>query len=99
MDGHNAVADDDGPMLDSIRKWLDRDVRPHVLELEHADTYPAEMVEQMKALGLFGATISEEYGGGRPDGATRQPPATAVSETCSSADATHCTYYRHTPAR
>ena len=38
-------------------------MRPHVLELEHADTYPAEMVEQMKALGLFGATIAQEYGG------------------------------------
>ena len=38
-------------------------MRPHVLELEHADTYPAEMVEQMKALGLFGATIATEHGG------------------------------------
>ena len=50
-------------VLDAIGKWLDRDVRPHVLALDHADEYPAEMVEQMKALGLFGATIPAEYGG------------------------------------
>ncbi|MFN0116469.1 MAG: acyl-CoA dehydrogenase family protein [Paracoccaceae bacterium] len=50
-------------ILDAVRKWLDRDVRPHVLRLDHADEYPAEMVEQMKALGLFGATIPAEFGG------------------------------------
>jgi alkylation response protein AidB-like acyl-CoA dehydrogenase len=50
-------------MLDAIEKWLERDVRPHVLRLEHADEYPIEMVEQMKELGLFGATIGVEYGG------------------------------------
>ncbi len=50
-------------MLDAIDKWLERDVRPHVLKLDHADEYPHEMVEQMKELGLFGATIPEEYGG------------------------------------
>jgi alkylation response protein AidB-like acyl-CoA dehydrogenase len=59
-------ADDDAEeaaLLDSIERWLERDVRPHVLELDHADTYPLEMVEQMKELGLFGATIAPEYGG------------------------------------
>ena len=50
-------------MLDAIEKWLARDVRPHVLRLEHADEYPSEMVEQMKEMGLFGATISTAYGG------------------------------------
>jgi alkylation response protein AidB-like acyl-CoA dehydrogenase len=54
---------EDTMILDSVGKWLDRDVRPHVLRLEHADEYPAEMVGQMKELGLFGATIPAEYGG------------------------------------
>ena len=53
-------------ILDAIRKWLDRDVRPRVLELEHGDIYPTAMVEQMKAFGLFGATIAPKYGGPRP---------------------------------
>ena len=50
-------------MLEAIDKWLDRDVRPHVLKLDHADEYPHEMVGQMKELGLFGATVPEEHGG------------------------------------
>src|SRR6185312_7091029 len=50
-------------ILDAVGKWLERDVRPHVRALEHDDVYPADMVEQMKALGLFGATIGTAYGG------------------------------------
>ena len=56
-------AADEGVILDSIGKWLERDVKPHVMEMEHGDIYPHEMVQQMKALGLFGATISERHGG------------------------------------
>ncbi|MGI9451659.1 MAG: acyl-CoA dehydrogenase family protein [Geminicoccaceae bacterium] len=54
---------DERQMLDAIERWLEREVRPQVLELEHGDVYPTEMVEQMKALGLFGATIAQNYGG------------------------------------
>ena len=50
-------------LLDSVERFLDRDVRPHVSRLEHADLYPEEIVEKMKEMGLFGATISPEYGG------------------------------------
>ncbi|MAD37245.1 MAG: acyl-CoA dehydrogenase [Tistrella sp.] len=59
-----AAADtEDGEILATIDKWLARDVRPHVLKLDHADEYPHEIVAQMKELGLFGATIPVEYGG------------------------------------
>ena len=50
-------------ILDSVERWLVRDVRPHAMELEHGDIYPAEIVEQMKEMGLFGAIIDETYGG------------------------------------
>jgi alkylation response protein AidB-like acyl-CoA dehydrogenase len=65
MDTHPRAADAafEAEILDAIEKWLARDVRPHVLKFDHADEYPHEMVEQMKALGLFGATIPQEYGG------------------------------------
>lgn len=56
-------AADDTIILESIDKWLERDVRPHVMRLDHADEYPFEIVEQMKELGLFGATIPVAYGG------------------------------------
>ena len=50
-------------LLDAVDRFLERDVRPYVMELEHNDTYPEEIVEKMKELGLFGAIIREEYGG------------------------------------
>ncbi|MFP6806674.1 MAG: acyl-CoA dehydrogenase family protein [Pseudomonadales bacterium] len=56
-------SDDESLILDAITSWLDREVKDKVLALDHKDEYPYEMVEQMKSLGLFGATISQEYGG------------------------------------
>ena len=58
---------DDAGEIDELRRvlarWLEREVLPNVIELEHADTYPTAMVEQMREFGLFGATIPREYGG------------------------------------
>jgi len=53
----------DEMILDSVARFLQRDVKPYVKQLEHDDEYPAEVVERMKELGLFGATIPAEYGG------------------------------------
>ena len=54
---------DDDELLRSIDRWLERDVKPVVKQYDHDDLYPSAIVEQMKRLGLFGATISPEYGG------------------------------------
>lgn len=54
---------DEQIILDSISKWLSNDVAPYVMEMEHDDVYPHAMVEQMREFGLFGATISPEFGG------------------------------------
>ncbi|WP_326568450.1 acyl-CoA dehydrogenase family protein [Amycolatopsis rhabdoformis] len=50
-------------ILTTVRRFVDKEIIPHAQALEHADEYPAEIVEGMKALGLFGLTIPEEYGG------------------------------------
>ena len=57
-----------GEFSDVLARWLERDVLPNVIELEHADAYPTEMVEQMREFGLFGATIprSTAASGSRP---------------------------------
>src|SRR5215469_10987907 len=55
--------DQEAVILGSIDRFLERDVAPYVQKLEHADEYPAEMVERMRELGLFGATIPAAYGG------------------------------------
>jgi alkylation response protein AidB-like acyl-CoA dehydrogenase len=60
-----ALTDPDvrGEMIATVRRFIAREVAPVASEFEHADKYPAEIVEQMKSLGLFGITIPEEYGG------------------------------------
>ena len=53
----------DQDIIDSIERWAVRELKPVAKKFDHADEYPEEIVEQMKALGLFGATILPEYGG------------------------------------
>src|SRR4029077_11933784 len=47
----------------TVRDFVEKDVIPVANELEHRDEYPAEIVEKMKEIGLFGLKIPEEYGG------------------------------------
>jgi alkylation response protein AidB-like acyl-CoA dehydrogenase len=66
MAGNSATSfedNDEAPLLDAIDRWIERELRPIVKEYDHADRYPTHVVEQMKELGLFGATIGQEYGG------------------------------------
>ena len=55
--------EEDSIILDAVDQFLERDVRPYVRALEAADEYPQEIADKMAELGLFGATISEDYGG------------------------------------
>jgi alkylation response protein AidB-like acyl-CoA dehydrogenase len=50
-------------ILKTIRQFVEDKIIPVAQELEHSDTYPAEIVEGLKELGVFGLTIPEEYGG------------------------------------
>ena len=64
MSGEPVLTNDDEVLiLDSIDRFLAREVKPYAHDLEASDTYPEAIVESMKELGLFGATISPEYGG------------------------------------
>ncbi|WP_158885346.1 acyl-CoA dehydrogenase family protein [Amycolatopsis anabasis] len=57
------LTDVQSEILSTVRSFVDKEVIPHAQELEHSDTYPADIVEGMKEMGLFGITIPEEYGG------------------------------------
>ena len=50
-------------ILATVREFVDKEIIPHAQRLEHTDTYPAEIVNGMREMGLFGLTIAEEYGG------------------------------------
>jgi len=57
------LTDVQSEILSTVRSFVDKEVIPNAQELEHSDTYPTEIVEGMKEMGLFGITIPEEYGG------------------------------------
>src|ERR1700740_2614007 len=60
----NGERDDDEDMLvATVRAFIDRDVKPTVREVEHANTYPDAWIEQMKRIGIYGLAVPEEYGG------------------------------------
>ena len=50
-------------LVETVRAFIDRDVKPTVREAEHNNEYPAAWIEQMKRIGIYGLAISEEYGG------------------------------------
>jgi alkylation response protein AidB-like acyl-CoA dehydrogenase len=50
-------------ILSTVRTFVDKEILPHANALEHADTYPQDIVDGMKEMGLFGLTIPEEFGG------------------------------------
>ncbi len=55
--------DDERAILDTIANWVEKEVRPVARRFDQADEYPHALVEQMKELGLFGATIGQAWGG------------------------------------
>ncbi|MGA0980727.1 MAG: acyl-CoA dehydrogenase family protein, partial [Candidatus Nanopelagicales bacterium] len=50
-------------ILKAVRDYVDNEILPYATHLEHKDEYPADIVEGLKDLGVFGLMIPEEYGG------------------------------------
>ncbi|WP_245794469.1 acyl-CoA dehydrogenase family protein [Geodermatophilus nigrescens] len=50
-------------VVEVVRRFVDREVRPVVRELEHSDTYPEALIGRMRELGVFGLLVPEEHGG------------------------------------
>ncbi|MBL1112879.1 acyl-CoA dehydrogenase family protein [Streptomyces sp. 110] len=57
------LSEDERFIVSTVHDFVDREVKPVVRELEHANTYPEALIEQMKQLGIFGLAVPEEYGG------------------------------------
>jgi alkylation response protein AidB-like acyl-CoA dehydrogenase len=60
LDKHEGLRSE---IIEAVRRFVEREVVPNASRLEHANEYPTEMVAHMRELGLFGATIPEQYGG------------------------------------
>ncbi|MGC2795906.1 MAG: acyl-CoA dehydrogenase family protein, partial [Mycobacterium sp.] len=57
------LSDEETMLVDTVRTFVDRDVKPTVREVEHANEYPEAWIEQMKRIGIFGLAVPEVYGG------------------------------------
>ncbi|MCV7330292.1 acyl-CoA dehydrogenase family protein [Mycobacterium cookii] len=54
---------DEAMLVATVREFVDKDVRPTVREVEHANEYPEAWIEQMKRIGIYGLAVPDEYGG------------------------------------
>lgn len=59
----DTLSEDEQSVVATVRDFVDKEVKPVVQELEHANTYPGALIEQMKRLGIFGLAVPEEFGG------------------------------------
>jgi alkylation response protein AidB-like acyl-CoA dehydrogenase len=55
--------DDEAMLVETVRRFVDKEVKPTVREREHANEYPEPWIEQMKRIGIYGLAIPEEFGG------------------------------------
>lgn len=52
---------------ESLRDFVEREIKPVAREWERAGRYPTEIVETMMEMGLFGLLVPSEYGGSAVD--------------------------------
>jgi alkylation response protein AidB-like acyl-CoA dehydrogenase len=57
------LTDEETMLVETVRAFVDRDVKPTVREVEHANEYPEAWIEQMKRIGIYGLAIPESYAG------------------------------------
>ncbi|WP_175442207.1 acyl-CoA dehydrogenase family protein [Humibacillus sp. DSM 29435] len=59
------LPDEERALVDVVRDFVDREVKPVVQQLDHENTYPEKLIEQMKGLGLYGLAVPEPWGAGQ----------------------------------
>jgi alkylation response protein AidB-like acyl-CoA dehydrogenase len=57
-----SLSPEERAVVETVRDFVNNEVKPVVNELEHSNTYPEKLIEQMKRLGVFGLAIPEPYG-------------------------------------
>src|SRR5690348_7361707 len=56
------MTEEEQAVLDTVRSFVDRSVKPVARDLEHTNTYPENLIDQMKTLGVFGLAIPPPWG-------------------------------------
>jgi butyryl-CoA dehydrogenase len=58
-----ALNEEETMLVRTVREFVNRDVKPTVRDVEHANEYPEAWIEQMKRIGIYGLAVPEQYGG------------------------------------
>src|ERR1700759_496166 len=58
----STLSADEQAVVEAVADWVDREVKPVVRDLEHANTYPEKLIGQMKDMGIYGLAIPEPWG-------------------------------------
>src|SRR5260370_35438241 len=69
-------------LVDAVREFVERDVRPTASALEHADRYPRDRVERMARMGLSAALSPAHYGSLGPDSTAPVRSIEQLSRRC-----------------
>ncbi|GIH25187.1 isovaleryl-CoA dehydrogenase [Acrocarpospora phusangensis] len=59
------LTEEEQAIVEAVRAFVDRDVKPVARDLDHNDTYPERLIDQMKHLGVYGLAIPEPWGEAR----------------------------------
>ena len=51
------LSDEETMLVETVRAFIDRDVKPTVRDVEHDNEYPEAWIEQMKRIGIYGLAI------------------------------------------
>ena len=54
---------DERDIVTVVHDWVEASVRPVARDLDHGNTYPGELIDAMKHLGVFGLAVPQAYGG------------------------------------
>ena len=57
------LSPDQNAFRQTLRDFVDSEIRPYAAEMERNGTYPDQIVASMKAMDLFGINVPVEYGG------------------------------------
>jgi alkylation response protein AidB-like acyl-CoA dehydrogenase len=56
------LTEEESAIVAVVSEFVDREVRPVVRDLEHANAYPEQLIEQMKQMGIFGLAVPAPWG-------------------------------------
>jgi alkylation response protein AidB-like acyl-CoA dehydrogenase len=55
------LPEEEQAIVAAVARWVDREVRPHAGRLEREQQYPTALIDEMKAMGVFGLAVPDRW--------------------------------------